>query len=189
MAGDDQTLIDGVRRLSPPLYPAIYPQTKAEIVQRYQQDYGKSWRTHLQSDLSPFTTSKSGNPMTPKNLARRFDPSRLHNVPKTKKEKAQYEALGRTLKPTPDTSKPPKYRYPPDGMTIGFIGQVKISRKWKSQSFSIHADEYGLRFYDYASGEEHAAEFLARPNGWDVMAVYFLGEETIEDYEGTFTVS
>jgi hypothetical protein len=166
----------------------IYPQTKAEVVQRYQQDYGKSWRTHLQSELSPFTTSKSGKPMTPKNLARRFDPSRLSNVPRTAKEKGQYEALGKTLKPTPDTSKRPKYRYPPGGMKISFNGSIKISRKWKPASFTIFADENGLGFDEYRSSPEHAADFLANPNGWDVMWAYFLGSQDVEDYDGGFFV-
>jgi len=191
MAGNDQTLIDGVRAKSPPIYPMVYPQTKAEVVQHYQQTYGKSWRTHLQGDLSPFTTSKSGKPMTPKNLARRFDPSRLHNVPRTKKEKAQYEALGKTLKPTPDTSKPPTYRYPPGGMKINFRGEIKISEVWKRADFTISASASGLVFGGMSSGSEHAAAFLVDPGGWDVMHTYFLWGEmgAVDDYEGTFTVT
>lgn len=198
MPQGDESLIRGVRHFCPPIYPMIYPQTKGEVVSRYQQEYGKSWRTRLQSDLSPFTTSKSGKPMTPTNLARRFDPSRLYDKntgqikePRTKKEKGQYEALGKTLKPTPDTSKKPTYKYPPGGLNINFRGRIKVSREWsrRDSNFTIHADATGLGFGDFRSSPEHAADFLANPNGWDVMWAYFLGETDVEDYDGMFTVT
>jgi len=191
MPQGDESLIRGVRHFCPPIYPMIYPQTKGDIVSRYQQEYGKGWKQKLVHDLSPLTMNKKGEPMKPKNLERRFDPSRLSNVPRTKKEKGQYEALGKMLKPTPDTSKPPTYKYPPGGLNINFRGRIKVSREWsrRDSDFTIHADATGLGFGDFRSSPEHAADFLANPSGWDVMWAYFLGETNVEDYTGTFTVT
>lgn len=188
MPQGDESLIRGVRHFCPPIYPMIYPQTKGEVVSRYQQEYGKGWKQKLVHDLSPLTMNKKGEPMKPKNLERRFDPSRLNNVPRTKKEKGQYEALGKMLKPTPDTSKKPMYRYPPEGLKISFYGQIKVSN-WKPAAFTIFADKGGLGFDDFQSGSQAAADFLANPNGWDVMYAYFLGGDDVEDYAGTFTVT
>lgn len=72
-------------------------ETKAEIVAYYQANYpgrgAESWKQHLVHDLAAITGMK------PKNLERRFDPSRLHNVPRTAREKEQYVELGLQLPP------------------------------------------------------------------------------------------
>jgi hypothetical protein len=188
MPRGDESLIQGVRRLSPPIYPMVYPRTRAEVVQRYQQDYGNDWKSHIVTAIVDQTGKSRKNVSREFQLNKRTGEERYKGSRVTKATAAKYEALGKTLKPTPDTSKPPKYRYPPGGMKISFNGMIQISRKWKPASFTIFADENGLGFDEYRSSPEHAADFLANPNGWDVMWAYFLGDQAVEDYDGTFFV-
>lgn len=68
-----------------------YPQTKAEIIDYYQEEYGNKWKRNLVQDLARFTGKKV------KNLSRRFDPSRRNNP--EKRNAKQYQAFGKTLKP------------------------------------------------------------------------------------------
>lgn len=72
-----------------------YRETKAEVVEYYRETYkgrGKeSWKQHLVSDLSRITGIK------PKNLERRFDPSRISNPEKRNAD--QYRQLGEQLPP------------------------------------------------------------------------------------------
>lgn len=81
-----------------------HPQTKEEVVSAYQEEYrgrgSEGWRQHLISDLfgiiygekglSPEDTKKKR-----KNIARRFDPSRLNNA--ELKNSNQYKKLGEDL--------------------------------------------------------------------------------------------
>lgn len=73
------------------------PQTKAEIIEYYRETYkgrGKEgWKQKLVNDLASITGIK------PKNLERRFDPSRINNI--EKRNASQYKQLGDTLPPIP----------------------------------------------------------------------------------------
>lgn len=74
-------------------------ETKSEIIDYYRETYrgrGQTgWKQRLVNDLSGITGMK------PKNLERRFDPSRIGNVPRTRREREQYEELGDMLPPMP----------------------------------------------------------------------------------------
>ncbi len=99
------------------VYAAGEPrETKADVVDYYQQTYtGRrqaGWKQSLIRDLLPYTPQTGANPA--KNLARRFDPSRLNNPEPRNAE--QYQELGATL--------PPKA---PHGLHIFGIIWVKYS--------------------------------------------------------------
>lgn len=70
-----------------------YRSTKAEAIDYFQQTYtgrgAKGWKQNIIQRLSQTTGIK------PKSLEKRFDPSRINNP--ELRNKAQYEALGKTL--------------------------------------------------------------------------------------------
>lgn len=72
-------------------------ETKAEIIEHYRATYPArghgSWKSRLVNDLAAITGMK------PKNLERRFDPSRIEHVPRTAREKDQYKELGEQIAP------------------------------------------------------------------------------------------
>ena len=100
------------------------PKTKAEIVAWYQAHYtGKgaaSWKQRLVNDLAKITGMKT------KNLERRFDPSRINNVPRRKLEQDQYKALGAQIGVQP----------PPYGYKVEFDGWIHWSTCEK-RSFTV----------------------------------------------------
>lgn len=107
-------------------------ETKADIVEYYQSKYtgrgAKGWKQHLIHDLLPYTPQTGANPA--KNLARRFDPSRLNNPEPRNAE--QYQALGATL--------PPKAPY---GLHIHGTIRVKYSDDCEDREIDekIYGDE------------------------------------------------
>lgn len=162
--------------------PVKYRSTKAEIIQYYQQEYpsrGKEgWRKHLENDLGAFTGMK------PKNLARRFDPSRRNNP--EKRNTKQYEDFGKTLPPMPRD-------WPEGGINVRFRGRIKISNKWYPSTglreFDVHFDHTG-GYYQGQQGtsSEQAETFLVTGDEYLVILTYFLGDDIFEDWEGTFTI-
>jgi hypothetical protein len=79
--GDD--LFAQVRAASIPL------ETKQDIIEHYQGEYGRTWAAHLTRDLSPIAGK------APRNLARRFNPDRINNPEPRNAE--QYKQLGKQL--------------------------------------------------------------------------------------------
>ena len=82
----------------PDLFEQIYEVTprresKAEIVEYYQQEHPRNWQASLVHDLHPFTNVKNEH-----NLARRFNPDRINN-PGRKSEQSEYREFGLTLPP------------------------------------------------------------------------------------------
>lgn len=153
MAND---LISQVQSASIP----VYRTTKDEIVEAFQEDYGRRWRGPLVQELHIITGMKEHN------LQRRFDPTRLHTAPKSAKVKAEYRQLGEKL--------PPKeYKAPPGGYRIFFSGKILIAGEyceWRTFSITI-------------TGE--AADELAAQASWGtIFDAYFkeddLAEETCE---------
>jgi hypothetical protein len=98
--------------------------TKQELVEYYQKTYtgrgSEGWRQHIQHELAELTGKKE------KNLSRRFDPSRLNNVPRTKREKEEYVKLGEKVGPV----------LPENGLVVDFDGEIKISTKCYPRKFS-----------------------------------------------------
>lgn len=70
---------------------AVYMTSKEQVVDYYRDTYGRVWKQKLVHDLAPIANMK------PKNLERRFDPSRIHNEEKRNAE--QYKTLGQQLPP------------------------------------------------------------------------------------------
>lgn len=103
------------------------PSTKAEAVAYYQRiapATGKNgWKQRLIHALLPFTRQTGKNPA--KNLAKRFDPQRLHNP--EPRNAAEYRALGASI-----GVKPPKYGY-----HITFDGWINFSAACSLRSFSV----------------------------------------------------
>lgn len=91
------------------------PTTKAGVVEAYQKKYQKlgkdGWKQNIVRDLAKLTGMKE------KNLDRRFNPSRLNNVPRRKAEQQQYIELGKQFGPLP-----PRYGY-----HVKFYGWVRFS--------------------------------------------------------------
>lgn len=97
-------------------YDYSYRSTKAELIAYYKETYqgrGKEgWKQHLVSDLARTTGMK------PKNLERRFDPSRIDKRPNARQQE-QYRELGRELpqKKTPKDTRGKAAR-------VSFSGEV-----------------------------------------------------------------
>jgi hypothetical protein len=162
--------------------PVRYRSTKAEIIKYYQEEYpsrGKDgWRKHLVGDLASFTGMK------PKNLERRFDPSRRGNP--EKRNTKQYEEFGKTLPPMPR-------EWPPNGINVHFRGRIKISRKWYPsvglKKFDVHFDHTGGYYLgQQGTSSEEAEVFLRTGSEYAVILTYFLGDDIFEDWEGEFTI-
>lgn len=103
------SIIDQVLQVSPAR------TTKADVIAGYRELYkgrgADGWKQHIVRDLASLTGMK------PKNLERRFDPSRIGNVPRRASEKQEYETLGQQLPP----------RVPDGGYHITGVVYVKFS--------------------------------------------------------------
>lgn len=95
---------DGYEKLNAAIERASYtttlyvPETKQELKQVYQQEYGKSWQKHLSEDVARM---KYGDNMSEKdfqkkvhNESRNFNPDRI-NTKVTGKKASQFVSLGR----------------------------------------------------------------------------------------------
>lgn len=86
-----QQVTDAIEAAS---YDYSYLSTKGELIAYYKETYqgrGKEgWKQHLVNDLARTTGMK------PKNLERRFDPSRIDKRPNARQQE-QYKELGREL--------------------------------------------------------------------------------------------
>lgn len=135
--------------------------TKAEIVEYYQSRFpgrgADSWKQHLVQDLAANTGMKA------KNLERRFDPSRLNNVPRTKREKEQYVELGEQIGPIP----------PENGLLVSFHGEIRISK-----------DCFYREFDDLFLDAEEAQELAETGDIHIVLTEYFQGQDIAEDLCG-----
>lgn len=151
------------RQVEAASHPA-YLKSKSEIVEYYRDTYGKGWKQKIVHDLSDITGLK------PKNLERRFDPSRLNVVPRTAKAKAEYEALGKTLGVQ-------HYEPPPGGYTVFFDMLIRISKDCYPRSKTMHVT--GADAYLLANDPSFASLFL----------IYFGDQDTGEDYCGDPVVS
>jgi hypothetical protein len=90
----DQRLEDALNAKTRP----IYMDSKEQVVDYYKDTFGRGWKQKLVHDLAPIAGVK------PKNLERRFDPSRLHSP--EKKNTGQYSSLGKQLPPIRRELKP-----------------------------------------------------------------------------------
>ena len=111
---------DGYEQLNDAIQAASfdysYRSTKADLIAYYKETYqGRGqlgWRQHLVQDLARQTGMK------PKNLERRFDPSRIDKRP-NKRQQEQYADLGKQLpqKKTPKDTRGKAAR-------VSFSGEV-----------------------------------------------------------------
>ena len=155
--------IDGVLASSTP----ITLSTKADLVAYYQEQYPRSWGAQLSRDLAAIT---GGNP---RNIARRFNPDRVHSQPKPgSAQAAEYELLGEQIGPI-------GYIAPEEGYELTFVGEIAISRKCYPRSFirTITGDDaqaladaafagmadYMALFREYFDGEDVAEGFCGDP--------------------------
>ena len=104
------------------------PATKAEVVAYYQAKYAgrgaAGWKQHLIHDLLPFTPQTGKNPA--KNLAKRFDPQRLHNP--EPRNAYQYRTLGATIGVKP----------PENGYHIHYDGWILFSNVCSYRTFDVY---------------------------------------------------
>lgn len=137
-----------------------YPETRDEIVAFFEKHYpgqkvdkkGKiteEWKGKLADRLASFTRDKNGQPMSKKNVMRRFQNrqgKRWQDTPPSDRQKAEYKALGKTLPPI----------IPPGGFHVWGKGKIKYSKKCET-----------VKIDEYITGK--AAEFLAKTG--DVQVV------------------
>lgn len=102
-------------------FTSSYMSSKQELVQHYQQTYLKGWKQQLVKDLAAQTGIK------PKNLERRFDPSRL-NAKTSAKNAAQYKALGEKF--------PPIKTLKNDQITVTIKGHQGVRERTWSTTFT-----------------------------------------------------
>lgn len=145
--------------------------TKAGLVTYYKTQYerlGKDgWKQKLASDLEPIAGMK------PKNLLRRFDPSRINNEPKTKREKSQYQALADLIGLEAGRI-PPKHGY-----VVSFDGEILISSKC-----------YPKHFKDLRITGDEAIDLANDPEDYLIIfREYFDGADLAEDFCGDPTIS
>jgi hypothetical protein len=102
-------------QIMPNLYDEVlanshYRETKADVVAYYQEKYTgygqQGWKQHIihdllgQQDITQNSVGKVEYARLAKNMARRFDPSRLDRPEPRNAD--EYRALGETLPPIPD---------------------------------------------------------------------------------------
>ncbi len=133
----DKTLQNAIDKASVPQYLS----TKGEIVSYYQDKYpgrgAAGWKQHLVQDLAAITGLK------PKNLERRFDPSRL-NKPAGKAAK-DYAQLGQQIGPI--GKKPPG-----KGYQIYWVLGLHISKS-RNEVRSQTQTVFGPDAYAFANGQ------------------------------------
>lgn len=115
-----------------------YPDSKADIITYYQEEYGAKWKVRLTSDLAQFTGMKK------KSLEKRFDTQRRGNP--EKKNIGQYRAFGETLKPY----KVPK-KLPNNGGSVHFTGDVYYSDDAYEKDFTVDLDDEQMN--DFLEGD------------------------------------
>lgn len=153
---------------------AISPKmdiNKAGIVTYYRHQYEKlgrgGWKDHLVKDLAEITGMK------PTSLKRRFDPDRLDRVPKTSREKSQYQELAEFLG-LEEGRIPPKHGY-----LVSFDGEIKISNAC-----------YPKQFTNLLISGEDAIELANNPDDFMIIFTeYFQGEPLAEDFCGDPTIT
>lgn len=135
--------------------------TKADLIDYYRSHYpsrgADSWKQQLSRDLAELAGMKA------KNVERRFDPSRINNIPRTTREKNQYIELGKQIGPV----------FPEHGLLIDFDGEIQISGQCFPRSF-------GNLFID----ADEAAELAATGDFHIIMEEYFQGQDIAEDLCG-----
>lgn len=131
--------------------------TKSDIVEYYQSRYpgrgADGWKQRLSHDLADITGMKA------KNIERRFDPSRINNIPRRASEKGQYTELGEQIGPV----------MPENGLVVDFDGEIKISGQCFPRKF-------GNLFLD----AEEAEELAATGDFHIILQEYFQGQDIAE---------
>lgn len=140
--------------------------TKGDVIEYYQSRYpgrgADGWKQRLSHDLAGITGMKA------KNVERRFDPSRISNVPRTAREKGQYVELGEQIGPV----------MPENGLLVDFAGEIKISSKCEYR-------EFNSLFLD----AEEAEELAATGDFHIILEKYFQGQDIAEDLCGDPSIS
>lgn len=137
----------------------IYADTKAALIEYYQQNFPNRWQRQLSEDLAPLAG------ISARSIARRFNPDRIDR-PGTALEQLQYQELGQEIGPV-------EYEPPEGGFEVTFVGEIAISRKCYPRAFTI-----------YITGDD-AIEFANDPDIMDVFYEYFEGEAIAEGYCGS----
>lgn len=141
-------------------------ETKGQLVEYFRATYpargSGSWRKQIVGKLAAITGMK------PKNLERRFDPSRLNNVPRSAREKEQYKELGRLIGPVP----------PQHGYSVTWHGEIRISNACWPRSFGPLLIQ----------GKE-AAHLTATGDPFIILRAYFQGLDMAEGWCGSPTVT
>ena len=161
-----ESLVSQIEALSPEI-----EITKAGLATYYQNQYGGlgkgGWKNRLTHDLADITGMKQ------KSLEKRFDPSRLNNVPRTQREKDQYKELA-------DQIGLEAGRIPPkNGFLVSFDGEIKISNK----CFPRHFSDLLIEGEDAVDLANDPTNFLL------IFTEYFQGEEIAEDVCGQPEIS
>lgn len=99
------------------IYDAAIPRTsKADVIEYYQETYGKNWTRRIAEDLYGSVKNRRGENVNVRNIQRRFQGTRASAG--EGRSGAMYQELGRKL--------PPKA--PENGFYIGGVIYVKYSK-------------------------------------------------------------
>lgn len=112
----------------------VYPESKADIIEYYREEYGDKWKSHLVKDMVGFTGSKKPT------ITKRFDPQRRDNVERRNRE--QYKDFGKTLNPT----RVPK-KLPRSGGDVTFQGSVWYSGNEYEKEFTVSLDPDEMSYF------------------------------------------
>lgn len=165
-----------IERISKP----VYMSSKEEIVRYYQKEYpgtGKSgWKqTLIRDTLAAKGVTKAGvgdkeYARQSKNMARRFDPSRL-NTPEKKTSK-EYQALGKTLPPI--ARKPTR-----TSITVQVEGQQKMGKRTGTRDRTIDAKISGADLYHFVNNPQYS----------DIWDAYGVDDGLFDDGDYELTVT
>lgn len=140
--------------------------TKDELVDYFRAKYPSrgsgSWRKQIVGRLAQNTGMKA------KNLERRFDPSRLNNVPRTKRERDQYKELGEQIGPVP----------PKNGYSVTWHGEIRISNVCWPRAFGPML----------IAGED-AERLAATGDVFIIFRVYFQGQDLADGWCGSPSIT
>jgi hypothetical protein len=151
----------------------IYATQKADIVEYYQEKYGKNWTVQAALDLSGAPKGSTAY----KSAQRHFQGSRLNAQPKTAKAQAaaaeRYKTLGEKLPPIGRTLKPGR-----DSITVTVRGTQDNGRP-QGRERKIKVSFSG----------SNATQFINDPDFLSIWDAYDVDPGTFDDGEYEIDVS
>jgi|SRR5579872_225186 len=153
-------------------------ETKAEIVEAYQESYpgkgkggrGLAWKQALVSDVlrvqghTPENTDPKEYKRLTKNIGKRFESRLASPEPKNKEE---YKTIGQTLPPVP----PEEVNY-----TVRVTGEIRISQWCRPVDFKI-AISSAYQDAGFSLLGSNATAFTEEPNVYDLVIAYWQGDD------------